>query len=599
MIGMHHKTLWRAMLAVGCLAGWSGAWGDRIRFHDGREIEGEIVGRERHPSKGEVITIAVGSARITYPAGQIKEIVPATAGEKRLRGAAELMQGGQADEAMLALGQACAGGATPEEAASFIEANADAIAGKGRGLTSPARLALEQGLALAETAKTPASKELNMARVQLHTMLGDPAKATEILDKLEPDFFTTKPHLRERLSRWLLGWLADELKAGNMANIAPALENLKRVDPAMAKARQTQFYMQWAAKEREAENWEEALRIYAEQLMVEAPMIAKDRIDVTLSEAESKLSDRDQLAQAAALYEKFGLPNAPVTAREKLVQIWRNQGWRLMRDSDYAGAHAAFENAAKFCDGCVKRDLLQVEYHERLAAAKPDNQQGYIDLALWCKEQGLNDEALLLFKRFETDPDVGEAARTHIDQILQEQAEKELAALMDEFEAGHYEKVFRSVQEVIGKDYPEAVLRQAMEIEKLARDALSLQQSAPALQAEKMFQRAQAAYQQKRYQEAESLLKAILDHYKNTLVYARAQNYYALVRDKLVLEQLEKGSAAAASAEGTSQTQTMQPAAADPASSMTTATQTNDEGTTRGEINKLLKALNQMDEKNK
>jgi hypothetical protein len=157
--------------------------------------------------------------------------------------------------------------------------------------------------------------------------------------------------------------------------------------------------------------------------------------------------------------------------------------------------------------------------------------------------QNLLQPALDEFRVAAQSKSVGPTAEDYIGQILNQLAETELLKIMDLFQAGEYAKVLNATQKFMGEEHPQGYLVQAKEIEDMTKESLQLRIAQRPQQAESLYQQAQRAFYQEQYAKAESLLKTLLEHYRDTVASGRAATLYALVRDKLALARLEEGKA--------------------------------------------------------
>jgi hypothetical protein len=319
------------------------------------------------------------------------------------------------------------------------------------------------------------------------------------------------------------------------------LEILDRVDPDQARLRRVQFFLQWAWRKRQARQYESALDIYTRNVIDLAPQIGRDRIELTLGEAEQWAWEQDRPDSVAELYERYGLPHAPEFSRPRLAQLWRDQGQRFLRGQEFEPARRALEKAEGLEPGAARLDLLRVDYLERSRATGPGDLVARYELGVWCLKNDLLEEALTELRQVRRHDVIGENARAQIQQVRHRMAEKQLEHLMDLYDQGQYIEAISGVQGFFEEGFPAGFRDQASQIEQLARDKLRLVKSERPQQAEGIFQQAERAFYDRQYPEADRLLLTVLDRFADTDVAERARRLQVQVKDKLDLMYLEQG----------------------------------------------------------
>lgn len=515
------------------------ALADRIYRNDGRVIEGTFESGWESPS--DDVRIRVGSATIAVPRAQIKQILPGGKGDNEMIAAREAFGRNDFSQGIMAIADGLKIGSAAESAASLLMAQSDAIIKGIDDLKPEARAALGKILMKFDDVRMPRADELIATRVQLHAALGEFDKIDGLLDVLGPKYFGDHKDLAQRLSERLQGRIERDLMGDKYENGLNTLKRIERIDPAFARARKTQFILEWAKRLRDAGHNAEALDLYIDQLIDIDPAIARDRIRVTLDETEMGMRQRDQLAQAAELYERYGMGQSPDFARERLVRLWRDMGARHVRAGKFDDARADYRKAESLQSGMGATELLRVDYRQKLAAIGKDDLVAHYELGVWCRQKGLNDEAMREFEKAAGDPVVGANAQAYIGQIKVDLADRELKHILEMFEKGQLVDALTAAQQFMNTNPGEGFLKQARELDKMIRDGLRMRQSDPNQQAAGLLEQAQRAYYSGKYEEANRLLDAIFKHHKGTMTYQQARNFYAMVRDRLALAQLESG----------------------------------------------------------
>ena len=362
-----------------------------------------------------------------------------------------------------------------------------------------------------------------------------------MLDRLGPDWFDTHPTERQHLNVALNQSLEDASLTSNFPAGLRSLALLSRIDPDLAETLKTQYFLRWGRHYRERHQYEPALQLYSTNLMRLIPEIATSFVEQTLEEAERHFRTLHNEPAAIKLYESYGLPIAPQLARRQLVRIWRDLGWRDLRDKEYSQARAAFQKAESFQPGACKFDLLRLDFYQRREAIPDDDPLAIYELGVWSSDHMLFDEALELFRLVINDLIVGNNARAYVDKIRNVQAEQELLHMLDLFDAAQYKEVLALLVAFEEKGYPPGFRNQAQQLRKKTMDAMQINLAERAQQAEVLLQQAKRSYYAGDYEGAADKLQTIFDHYPSSVTYASARNFYSQVREKLELQRIEQG----------------------------------------------------------
>jgi len=513
---------------------------DRIELRDGRVIEGVLLDSPGANPAAESIRVRIGSSIITLPRANLQSVTPDSPGGNAVIRARDELQAGRITQALEFIEAAIAQGPPGEALAALVLDHGMPLVIAAASLPPGDRARLSRLLQVLAAA-APDNAPLRIRRWQLHLGLGEDAQAEALWSLLPVDLLQTDPGLREQVAGMLISQIDKASAAGDPERARAALEHLARIDAELADGRRIQFLLEQGWQRRRAEQYEEALELYSRELLPLSREIGRDRIAMTLQAAERALRSKDEFPRAAELYERYGLPVIPEEAREHIVDIWRDEGWRRMRREDFDGAAEAFARAEAVIPGAADADRLQLEFRRRLMLAVNESPAVRFELANWAYEQGLLEEAVALFHDLAGDPRYGEAARAYENQLRNLLAEQKLSAMLDLYEAREYGQVLRDVGAFLGGDYPVGFKQQALEIQKLTRDAIAVLVAEEAQQAESMLQQAQRAFFREDYAEAEQLLDVIEERYRNTVVYERAAEFRSLVGQKLALARLERG----------------------------------------------------------
>jgi tetratricopeptide (TPR) repeat protein len=517
------------------------AHADRVRLADGRLLEGTIERRARDPQLGEMVTIALPQGRIILPADQVLSVAPSTPRERALLEARDNLRVGRPGDAVAAMDRVLRLGGPADGPAALLIEHGPALARQVGALSADRLTALRRVLAAVEGTALAESSDLTYARLWLHLALNDAAGVAPLFARLVPAYFDGHPDRRRALADWLGGRIDACNEAQDEEHGAGLLDALARVDPALADGRRVQFYLRWARRCREAGDFEQSLKIYTTNLLPISPQIARELTSRTLEHADHTYSQRNEESRVIELYRRYGLPTVPDAARRRLVQIWRNQGWRALRRSAFDEAEAAFRRADAVTSGSAAKDLTQLEFRRRRRDVPDDDPIARYELAVWANNHQLDDEALDEFRATRASKIVGDNAQAYIGQILNRQAEGELKRLMSLYDAGQYREVLNGVYQFQQQGYAAGYQDQARRLQDLTMNALQIALAQRPQQAQAFYQQAERAFYQEHYEEAAQKLQIIFDHYQDTLVYPQARNLYARVHERLALARIEQG----------------------------------------------------------
>ncbi len=511
------------------------AHADKLIFKDGRRMEAVILDRSE-----TTVTVQDGSAQMRIPMAKIVSIVEGTEADEGLIRAKGELAGKRISEGALLLGKAADLGADPESLADLMLAFADPLAEELPKFDTLTREAMQKAVAATKEVRTSRPSDFLSARVRWLLELGETNELGETLAELSE----RHPRVLEgRREEWLerFGEKIDQaLDAGEYSKALDLLVELRRLDTGRAGEKRAEMVILWARRERDEGRYEQALRIYAEQLYDISPNIAQDRIALTLDEAERAYRAKNEIGRALDLYETFGLKHDPERSRERMVAIWREIGWQFLRKGEIAEARKVFGQAEALLPGSVERDLNACQYEETRAKLDPTDAAGQYTLAEWCLERGMLEEARRSFDlACASDLLRGEAIE-QIKVIANLQAEEELKRLVSLYERGQYVDVLQGTLQFHDRPAGEGLMAQAKRLEELSRDAIKISATARPQQAEVLMQRAEREYWTGEIQGAYDKLMTLTERYADTPAGARAAQFYRTIRPRLDLDTLER-----------------------------------------------------------
>ncbi len=531
-------TAWAStLLTLALAAGPAGA--DQVHRRDGRILEGQLDPGWENPQVD--VRLRIGATRITIPRSQVEQIIVGGPGENLLLTTRDAFSAGHIAEGLLALQEALGAGAPTDSVAALLMTWTVQLEQAAEHLPPPARAALGAALTASAQSSLPRQQELAACRLQLKLALGDFEDIEHQLELLGTEYLSTRPALARRLTQRIEQRIERQLAAGDDAGALASLDQLQQIDPIFAKARRIQYDLEWARRLRDGQRHDEALAVYIDRMLPVEPVIALDRIRQTLQEAEIELRRRSDLTGAISLYERFGMTQLPEETRPRLVQLWRDLGGREMMAREYEAARAAYEQAQQVVPGSADKDLLRLEYLARNGAIEEQDPMGHYELGVWCRSHQLDEEALRQFQHALEHPVVGANAAAYIGQIKVEQANRDIEAILKQYQRGEYVEAAGALHEFIEGNPGPGFMAQAHELQRLVSESLALRKDDSNHQAEGLLERAQRAYYDGRYEEADQLLELLLSRYRDSIAHQRALEFHQLVRDRLALARLERG----------------------------------------------------------
>jgi tetratricopeptide (TPR) repeat protein len=522
-------------------AGTAPALADKIQLTNGRVLEGTIDRRAERGKPGATVTIALESGSIVVPAREVASVTPSTPTERAMLRARGAIEAGRYDAAVGLMDEALVTGGSPNDVAALLLDGGPALAANVALLRPETRARL--AALIDAVAKTPVAERPEMAfvRLWLWLALGQDAKAAPLFQVLPPGWLASHRDRRRALGDWLGRRIDAAVAARDDAQAESLLGHLAKIDPAAAADRRVQFYLQWGRRLRASGDQEGALRIYADKLFPVAPQVAQEFVRRALEEAERSIDQGRGGQEVIALYERYGMPILPDDSRKRLVQLWRNEGWRALRTGKLDQARADFVRANGLQPGSADQDLTRLEFEGMQKATPKGDPIRVYELGVWANNHGLDEEALAAFRASVASPIVGSNAKAYIGQVMNRLAEKELKRLMDLYDAGRHEDVLAGVDDFLRQGYDSGYNRQAAQLNALTLNAMQAVIAERPQQAQALYQQAERAFYQEHYDEARQKAQTVMDHFKDTIVYPQARNLYARVHERQAFSRLEQG----------------------------------------------------------
>jgi len=191
---------------------------------------------------------------------------------------------------------------------------------------------------------------------------------------------------------------------------------------------------------REDKDFAGALEIYAEHVKPEFPEVAKDRTWTALNEAfEESRRQRHGFKAVIELCQQgekdlLGTGNAA----EIMGLTYKAWGYALLDRKDYVEARKAFNQHYAYAPAERKPLLARVDYREMSAGLTDKTPKDHFDLGVFCRQNGLFEEASEEFALAGRDDDWRDLVDMQLGELEQERYEGKLYRAIELNEQGRY-----------------------------------------------------------------------------------------------------------------------------------------------------------------
>jgi hypothetical protein len=320
------------------------------------------------------------------------------------------------------------------------------------------------------------------------------------------------------------------------------LERLRLIDSELADlSAEPMMALARAARARDQQEYELALRLLDEELAVEYPAIAENRTSHVLRHLLrwAEAQNREEVAiEWVARWVEERMPLAALSAEQALISSWAST---RMRNGDPASALAIIESLPeRQWNGDLEVLWKRARFEADRRTVDERNPADLFQLALWASENDLTDEAINLLERIRQNPILKEPADKLVEQLKHDRDVDILQRAVEAFDEGLMEKVVNICGEMElnpGRESP--VQKQAQDLAALARRNILVEQEKRPYIAEAHYQEAERAYHMDRLDEAWKIIDTILTQYAETPAAARAVQLLPEVARALEMELLE------------------------------------------------------------
>jgi tetratricopeptide (TPR) repeat protein len=317
------------------------------------------------------------------------------------------------------------------------------------------------------------------------------------------------------------------------------IETLNRIDEGLGRNCEVLLYMNWAAKAREEGDYEGALRIYAEHLFALSPPIARERLLFTLDSLASHAKESGDYTAAIELGERYGEKYSPLEAKAIVARMRENYGRELMKEGKYGRAKEVLAEYYEDLPNEKKLLLYECEYRRLASSLAADDYMGHYQLAQYCKDRGLLDEAEAELEKAMLSEDLRETAGKQLRLMQERRMLDEFAAGVLLYEQGYYGASLEAMLKFEEKYEKSDMTAEARRMVELSRGRLQSATQWRPYQAEVMYQQAERKFFGGDMKGAFRLLEDLEEKYADTPAGIRALKWKAEIVRKVEIAKLE------------------------------------------------------------
>lgn len=318
------------------------------------------------------------------------------------------------------------------------------------------------------------------------------------------------------------------------------IESINRINPLAGHSCQALIYLDWGRKERNNGNFEEALRIYFEELKPISPNIAEERIKTTLDNIRQDALDEGNFDLAIKLWESYGNPLFPDAAMEALSQLNFEKGKTLFSRKNYKAAKKCFLNSDTYQKSATaEKEAARCDYQITLELAPPNTPETHYRLAEFCLDKKLNNEAIEQFSLAAKSPELKIAATQQIDLIKEKEQVEIFKEAMRLYEEKNYVKTLDKIFELLNR-YPETTMKAEANVMKdLCQKNIQSENYKHIYQADVLYQEAERLFFLGEYLKSVDKCDTILTEFADTPASIKANALKPKIRYYLAMNTFE------------------------------------------------------------
>lgn len=483
------------------------ASGDRVILTTGRVIEGII-----ETSTTERVTLRTADGVVGIQRTQIRAIARSSEADRALQTARWLAAAGDERVFLEALAALRLGAPPSAYDGVLAQATAALLAAPERRLGRTAATALATYLEDRPVTAAPIlqTDALRLLARDAHTTL-----ALQLAYRAADHAGAFPRDLQTALADTIRGLVEGALAGGDTNAALAALQALVRIaGPAQERPLATLVRLSEADRLDQSGDPEGAIRLIAAEVYPHAPALAYQRSLSILRSAPAALRD----GAYTALFD--GFQNSGFAGELPPRHVERIE--TLLRTGEYERAQQAAARFARTHPDEAAPYQHRVTLARRRAGLPPDDTAALYRLAQWASERDLIAEALDLFAAAAKDPRLAENAALQQETLRARRDARDVEVAFTAFRERRFADAVAEARRILTAR-PQTTYRRTLEtLAALADYAEARTEELRPVLAESLFQSAERAYFQEKYDEAISLLNRLQTDYAGTEAAAKA-----------------------------------------------------------------------------
>lgn len=512
----------------------TGARADQITLANGRTIEGRIIS-ETH----RYVELETGGFVTKLSRDSITAIERAAEYKNTLLAAEAALKRREPVDAIELLFEARRQGASEEAIHDILDRLNGGIAGAIHTANARERGAIRRSIRALMEEDFLTSRTLFFAS-QNFFKLDDWESSAEALEQIATEDIQSDPPMR----RWALELMRQlvrrRLARDDFEGAIEYVERMRRITGSEGHPNIPLAHLARSAAARERGDYEQALRIIAEDLSTTVPEIARNRAIYTIEKMKRWAENTRRFSEAREMLAPISdvYPILHASARGFLVEL---EARMLIGNAEPKTAMELLESIGESERSSEMERLYNQAYHEyQMGIMEESDPLALLKHAQWAMDHGLVDEAILIFEKTRQNPNLRDVS----DQFLTNARRVRDTRLMEEardlYSEGRMVEVLDRTQGLLtNPDLGSRLSEEARRLDQLARRSLNREVESRGPRAEVFFQRADRAFILQNYEESLSLLNLILSQYAETPAASRAAALLPQVIRGLELAYLE------------------------------------------------------------
>lgn len=325
------------------------------------------------------------------------------------------------------------------------------------------------------------------------------------------------PEWQRELSAKVAEDVKEQIALDQTETAIERLTLLGRIDPERGQVSRPWTMMTRADLLCEAGKFRDAISLYATEVGVEYPEIAKNRVISAITDAKERARDSGNFGEVVSLTtgpvpQLFGQGPA-----ERLrAQVYRDWGLAALDGREYDTAREALKQHYVLAPDDGQKLLRLVEYRQRADKIKAGSAEEHYNLAVFCLDAGLTEQAREQLTIASQDAVWGPLAQKHLDDLDAQRLEARLAHALELKDKGEYMEAREEVAQVL-QEARDPELRQLAQrsLDIITKSMEYIHKRTP-LEAEVLWQQAERCILPAESQRCLELLNEILRNYPQT-----------------------------------------------------------------------------------